>query len=191
MIEVKVIGVGLEPQSNKPLVFLKDEAGRAILPIQIGYFEATAISTKLVGQETPRPITYDLLSSILGGLDARVTNVAITELKDNTFFARIKIEYREMTLDVDSRPSDAIALALRVGAPVYVSEQVMAVAGILQSDIEEQREKQEVGEAQQSSGEPVDELSALKAALKTVVEAEDFERAAELRDKIRVLEGKE
>lgn len=192
MIEVKVVGVGLEPQTNKPLVFLKDEAGQCILPIHIGYFEATAISTKLVGQEPPRPMTYDLLGSILGGLEARVTHVVITELKDDVFFARIGIQYRDKAYDIDSRPSDAIALALRVEAPVYVSEEVMAEAGIRQSEMEKQQQagKKEVGESKESE-EGADELASLKAALKLAVQAEDFEKAAELRDKIRSLEGKQ
>lgn len=191
MIEVKVVGVGLEPKTNRPLVFLKDEVGKTILPIHIGYFEATAISTKLVGQEPPRPITYDLLGSILGGLDARVTHVAITELKDEVFFARIGILYKDKTLDIDSRPSDAIALALRVQAPVYVHERVMAEAGIQQADIEAQQQaQQQTQEEPEQAPQPENELESLRAALKKAVEAEQFEKAAMLRDKIRLLEGK-
>jgi bifunctional DNase/RNase len=197
VIEVKVVGVGLEPQTNKPLVFLKDEAGNAILPIHIGFFEATAISTKLVGQDPPRPITYDLLGSILGGLEAQVMHVAITELKDDIFFARIAIRYKQRSLDIDSRPSDAIALALRVKAPVYVSEQVMAEAGISQAELEKQQQaaaekklRPKGARQRKTDKKPVDELTALKAALKRAVQSEDFEKAAELRDKIRVLEQK-
>ncbi len=130
MIEMEVVGVVLEPNSNRPLVCLKDKDHRVFLPIAIGNFEATAIYMELYDEPPPRPIPYDLLRSILDGLDARVVQVLINALRKDTFYAEITLSCGGQTLEIDSRPSDAIAVALRVGAPIYVEEEVIQEAGV-------------------------------------------------------------
>ncbi len=125
MIKVKVAGVVIHNKTNSPIVILKEEEGDKILPIWIGFMEASAIAAKLEGVEMPRPMTHDLLNNCLAQLGVRVERVVVTDLIDNTYYANIYLRYGEEEILVDSRPSDAIALALRADAPIFVEEIVM------------------------------------------------------------------
>jgi bifunctional DNase/RNase len=127
-VEMKVRGLALDPLSNMPIIILRDEEDKRSLPIWVGIFEANAIALELEKITTPRPMTHDLIKNILEALDARVLKVAVNDLRDNTFFAAIHLQLGESELTVDSRPSDAIALALRVGAPIFVEEEVVRKA---------------------------------------------------------------
>src|ERR1700684_4354120 len=125
-----IYGVSFDMVGKQPIVLLKTADGNKFLPIWIGHPEAASILMKLQGATTPRPMTHDLLCDVLGELDVRCTQVAVTELRDNTFFAQITLQVAGRELEIDSRPSDAIALAVRVGAPIYAAEEVIADSAI-------------------------------------------------------------
>ncbi len=127
-IEMKIKGLMIDPINQMPIIVLKDPKGDAVLPIWVGLFEANAIALQLEKVSTPRPMTHDLLRNVLGHLDAEIVKITITDLKENTFYALIHVNHRGEDLTVDSRPSDAIALALRAGAPIFVEEDVIARA---------------------------------------------------------------
>ncbi len=127
-VEMKVRGLALDPLSNLPIIILRDEEEKRSLPIWIGIYEANAIALELEKIETPRPMTHDLIKNILETIDARVLKVMVTDLKENTFYAVLHLQAGGTEYTVDSRPSDAIALALRVGAPIYVDEEVVRKA---------------------------------------------------------------
>ncbi len=110
MIEMKVEGIALDPKSNMPVVILKSRTNRKALPIWIGIFEASAIALKLDGVDSPRPLTHDLLKSVIEKLNAKVFKIYISELKNNTFYAKIILKIAQKKLNIDCRPSDAIAL---------------------------------------------------------------------------------
>lgn len=124
-IEMKVRGLTLDPLTNMPIVILKDLEGQKALPIWVGIFEANAIALEMEKVPTPRPMTHDLIKNILEGIKARVNRVVINELKDNTFYAIISLTFNKTEVMIDSRPSDAIALALRVEAPIFVAQKVL------------------------------------------------------------------
>jgi len=134
LVSVKVIGVGMDPTSNSPLVILKESGGRRALPIWIGAPEALAINLALDGVRLERPLTHDLIRSLLEGLQATVDRIVITELHDSTFFAQIMVRLQDKLLAVDARPSDSIAIALRTQAPIFVAEQVMHDQGFDQPE---------------------------------------------------------
>ncbi len=125
MIQMKVAGLTIDPLTNTPIVILKDLDEKRALPIWIGLFEASAIATELEKITFSRPMTHDLMNQLLKSLDVNITMIEINDLKDNTFFAVIHIVRNGTSLKVDSRPSDAIALALRANAPIYVSLKVL------------------------------------------------------------------
>ena len=131
-LEMKVRGLALDPVSNMPIIILKDEEDKRSLPIWVGIFEANAIALELEKIATPRPMTHDLIKNILETIEARVVKVVVTDLKENTFFAVLHLQVGETEYTVDSRPSDAIALALRVAAPIYVDEDVVKKAKTLE-----------------------------------------------------------
>ena len=130
MIEVTIDSIRVSLMSQHRIVVLKEEEGERFLPIWIGPFEADAITLQLQGMDAPRPLTHDLLKSVLESLGGQVTHILINGLEKNTYFARIILDSNGDTMEVDSRPSDAIALAVRVNAPIYVSEEVMDSAGL-------------------------------------------------------------
>ena len=125
-IEVQIRGLMMDPVTNMPIVILKDVESEMVLPIWVGIFEANAIAIELEKTATPRPMTHDLLRDIARGLNARVSKVVVSELKDDTFYAVIWMEQESETLAIDARPSDAIALALRFDCPIYVNRDVLA-----------------------------------------------------------------
>jgi bifunctional DNase/RNase len=137
MIEVSLVGVRVELPSNQPIVLLKETQGDRYLPIWIGAVEATAIAFALQGVETPRPMTHDLMRDILSEMNAQVDRIVISDLVDQTFFAVIRMASNGKQAEVSSRPSDAIALAVRINAPLYASEEVLEAAGIELKDEEE------------------------------------------------------
>jgi hypothetical protein len=125
LMEVKVMGIVVDPKASNPVVILVDLAGRKALPIWIGVFEAEAISRGLEDVVTLRPMTHDLMKQILDTFRVSVTRVVIHDIKDNTFYANLHLSVDGRELIVDSRPSDAIALAVRVKAPIFVTESVV------------------------------------------------------------------
>ena len=202
MVEMEVVGVVLEPNSNRPLVCLKDKDQQVFLPIAIGNFEATAIYMEYYDEPPPRPITHDLLRSILDGLDAKVAQVVINALKDDTFYAEITLQVGDRAIEVDSRPSDAIALALRVGAPIFVAQEVIQEAGLPVDRHPEGEEELELPQPESvaedggralkvldgQAGGSEERVVTLKAKLQEAVDREEYEEAAKLRDEIGRLE---
>jgi bifunctional DNase/RNase len=124
-VEMSVKGLTLDPLTNMPIVILKDMDDKRVLPIWIGLFEANAIALELEKIPTPRPMTHDLIKDIIAGLNATVTKIVVNDLKNNTFYAVIHLSLNGGNIVIDSRPSDAIALALRIGAPIYVATEVV------------------------------------------------------------------
>lgn len=137
-VEMTVAGITMDPFSNSPIVILKDPDGTSALPIWIGILEASAIATELGEVKPPRPMTHDLMKSIFENIDAAITRIEVTDLKDNTFFATIHLSVAERTFAVDARPSDAIALALRMNSPIFVSEEVIEKSQTISLDKEAQ-----------------------------------------------------
>jgi bifunctional DNase/RNase len=124
-VEMKIKGLMIDPVSNMPIIILKNEAGDSVLPIWVGIFEANAIAMQLESVVSPRPMTHDLLKNVIEGLQAKIARVVINDLRDNTFFANIFLDRNGDDLCIDSRPSDAMALALRADAPIFVEQTVL------------------------------------------------------------------
>lgn len=124
MIEVQVSGLAIDEKTKSPVVILQEVEGKRILPIWIGQNEANAIALEMAGQKFQRPLTHDLLITVIKGLRASVVKVLISELKENTFYATILLQYDSEMLAVDARPSDSIAVALRARSPIFVSEKL-------------------------------------------------------------------
>ena len=124
-VEMKIRGLMMDPVTNMPIVVLKDARGSSILPIWVGIYEANAIALEIEKVQTPRPMTHDLLRNLLLGLNVAVQKVVVSELKDDTFFALIWMERDGQLMSMDSRPSDALALALRVDCPIFVEDEVL------------------------------------------------------------------
>src|SRR5947209_14683016 len=120
-LRMEIKGLMLDPSSNTPIVILKDVDSQLFLPIWIGVFEANAIALRLEGVEPPRPMTHDLLRSLLAQLGGKVEKIVISDLRESTFFAVIHVRNQSSALTIDARPSDALALALRTGPPIFVS----------------------------------------------------------------------
>lgn len=128
MIEMKVKGLTLDPLTNVPIVILRETEGERALPIWVGIFEAHAIAREIENFQTPRPMTHDLIRNIISGVKGRVSRIVVNDLKDNTFYAEIYLAINGSEIVVDSRPSDAIAIALRTKAPIFVVEKVLEEA---------------------------------------------------------------
>ncbi len=127
-IEMTIKGLMIDPITNMPIVILKDKEGDRVLPIWVGVFEANAIALQIENISTPRPMTHDLLRNILSEIEADVQRIVVCELKENTFYAMIYLNRQGQTMAVDARPSDAIALALRTKAPIFVEDDVVESA---------------------------------------------------------------
>jgi bifunctional DNase/RNase len=124
-VEMKIRGLMMDPVTNMPIVVLKDTSGNTVLPIWVGIYEANAIALEIEKVNTPRPMTHDLIKNLLVGLDTNVRKVVVNELKDDTFYAVIWLDCEGQAIAVDSRPSDALALAIRVDCPIFVEETVL------------------------------------------------------------------
>lgn len=151
--EMRVSGVVVDPNTKMPIVVLKDEDEKRLLPIWIGVMEAGAIAAALENVQPPRPMTHDLYANILKELGVKVLRVEVTKIENNTFYAEITLSYATRILDIDARPSDAIALALRTTTPIHVADDVVKKAGIV------------VEGPQRGEGEQGDELKDLLANL--------------------------
>jgi len=194
-IQVDILGLSPTPAPGGSgyALILKEIAGERRLPIIIGSFEAQHIALELEGIKPPRPLTHDLLRNIIEQLGFSLSFVYINELRDGTFFAKIKMDVGSID-EIDARPSDAIALALKFSVPIYVSEEVMDEVGF----IPENEEEAEGGiKPEKETGVPRDpdesdpftkKLFKLQEALKTAIDSEDYEKAASIRDEIKRLE---
>jgi bifunctional DNase/RNase len=151
---MSIYGVSFDMVGKQPIVLLKTDTGNRFLPIWIGHPEAAAILMKLQGASTPRPMTHDLLSEMLSQLDAKCERVSVTELRDNTFYASITISMNGSEIEIDSRPSDALALAVRTDAPIYAAEDV-----IEESSIEFEHEVEDTEEVVEKFKDFLDEVS--------------------------------
>jgi len=186
-IQVDILGISSSPSNaGAYALILKELHGNRRLPIIIGAFEAQAIALELEGMKPPRPLTHDLMKTIIDTFAVSLNEVYINELRDGTFYAKLIIEGVGITEEIDSRPSDAIALAVRYAVPMFVDAEVLNEAGI-RSDAEEE----EPHEAPEPTEEPVKKYTTkyeqLQAQLKDAVEKEDYERAAKIRDELRKL----
>ena len=187
-VQVDILGLSTSPSSaGAYALILKETNGKRKLPIIIGAFEAQSIALELEGMKPPRPLTHDLMRNIIDTFAVSLNEVCISELRDGTFYARLTIEGLSDTQEIDSRPSDAIALAVRYGAPIFVGEEVMNEAGVVSEDEEETEETPVKETPEQNIKKPLSRLEQLQTALKEAIEQEDYEKAAKLRDDIRKL----
>lgn len=182
MIPVRVNGIFLT-QSQASGIILKEKDGERTLPIVIGEYEAQSIALALEDLRPPRPITHDLTVDILGHLGVSMESVIISELRDNTYYAIIRLQKDLEIIEVDARPSDAIALAVRLGTDIFVAEAVMDQAAYIPED-KEQSDKSFIFKSS------ANELENLKEQLQKAVDSEEYEKAAALRDQIKKLESR-
>lgn len=182
MIEVKINGLFLT-QANASGVILKEMEGERTLPIIIGEYEAQSIALGMENIKPPRPITHDLVLSMLETLDAQVERVIISDLRNNTYYAIIQVRRKSRLLEVDARPSDAIALAVRRGIQIFVEEDVLRKGAYTSDELPDIEDRQ--------IDAPRDRLESLKKELQDAVEKEEYERAARLRDDIKKLESRQ
>lgn len=182
MVEVRVNGIFLT-QTQASGIILKEQHGKRTLPIVIGEYEAQSIALALENLKPPRPITHDLTANMLEMIGITMDSVLITELKDNTYYAIIRLRHDVEVIEVDARPSDAIALAIRLGSSIFVNDTVMDQASYIPEEDEAEDTKNYLYKSN------ADELESLKQDLKKAVENEEYEKAAELRDKIKRLES--
>ena len=175
MIRVKISGVAIDPLTKGFVVILKDETEKRWLPIWVGHYEAKMISLALEKIIPVRPLPHDLIKNILDSLGAVVIRVVICNIKDNTYFASVRIKINQIEKEIDARPSDAIALALRASAPIYVTEEVLNRASTEKVALENEKEIK---------------LTELQKKMQKAVEIENYEEAAKLRDQIKSLKKK-
>ncbi len=208
-VQVEILGLSSSPSAGGAYaLLLKESFGLRRLPIIIGAYEAQAIALEIEGIKPPRPLTHDLLKNIIVNLGGTVSEIVIDSLRENTFYAKIILEISSLTNEIDTRPSDAIALAVRTGSPIYVSEEVMKTAAFIPSGEEESEkeseslfddsysEDEEEGsskyeEPKQTPGKASTDskIAVLQEKLREAIEKEDYERAAILRDEISKLQG--
>ncbi len=197
MDKVMVDILGLSPSPSSPgayALILKEVSGERRLPIIIGQFEAQAIALELEGIKPPRPLTHDLVKNVLDSLGTTLSDVVVSELRDGTFFARLNVEGNSVNHEIDARPSDAIAIAIRFGVPIYVSEAVMEEASTMPEAEEGEQQIESEGEHPKKSREKTpaytkeSKMEQLQKELTDAVGREDYERAAKLRDEIRRLQ---
>ncbi|UZJ41054.1 bifunctional nuclease family protein [Prosthecochloris sp. SCSIO W1101] len=192
-LQVDILGLSTSPHTNGAYALILYEVdGKRKLPIIIGGFEAQAIALKLENIKPPRPFTHDLFKTIADTFNLNVKEVFIDELHNETFYAKVICEMHGETQEIDARPSDAIAIAVRFGAPIYVSEEIMNEAGIR----EEQQEEAEVAETdigqetpKEIAGKTESSLGEMQKMLEDAVKREDYEEAARLRDEIDRIKG--
>jgi bifunctional DNase/RNase len=188
-VQCEILGLSTNPSTGGAYaILLKETEGSRRLPIIIGAFEAQAIALEMEGIKPPRPLTHDLLKTLVDNLGASVVEILVSELKENTFYAKIILEASGLTNEIDARPSDAIALAVRTYAPIFVNESVMSAAAFIPSE-ETDMPGFETGDLE-SDKRPLSkeaQLAALQDKLREALESEEFERAAKLRDDIKRL----
>jgi bifunctional DNase/RNase len=184
-IQVDILGLSTSPASGGAYaLILKEMGGNRRLPIIIGAFEAQSIALEMEGIKPPRPLTHDLMKSIIDRMGVSLSEVTVHELRDGTFYAKISLDSQE----IDSRPSDAIALAVRYSVPIYVSEKVMDEASFVPESEGEEGEKLSLPSQEKKAAAPkMSKLESLNVQLKEAIEKEEYEKAARLRDEIRKL----
>jgi len=190
-IPCEILGLSSSPATGGAYaILLKEVDGKKRLPIIIGAFEAQAIALEIEGIKPPRPLTHDLLKQLTDSLGATVLEVVIDELRDNTFYAKIILEVSGFSQELDARPSDAIALAVRTQAPIFVAETVMEAAAFVPTDENEETSTvHSTTESIESKAPPTKEakLATLHNKLREAIEGEEYERAAKIRDQIKNL----
>jgi bifunctional DNase/RNase len=182
LIAVRVDRVTLDTHTNRFVVILKDDVNSRWLPIVVGNTEAQAIALQLEHITPPRPLTHDLIKNLLDSIEVKIARVVVNDLRENTYYALISLKLNGAQADIDARPSDAIALALRMKAPIFVSEEVMKKASVNDKDTEQS----EIDVPKP----PMDELERLKFEMMKAVDDERYEDAAKIRDEIEVLKKK-
>ena len=186
-VQVDIIGLSTSPSSGGAYALVLGESdGNRRLPIIIGAFEAQAIALELEKIQPPRPMTHDLLRNLLEALGAEVTDVVIDDLREGTFFAKVRYVYDDEEAHLDARPSDAVALAVRTDAPIYVAAAVLEEAGIPADDSDEMEEAEAAPERASSRGKASggNRLERMEGQLQKAIDEEDYEMAAKLRDEI-------
>ena len=187
-IQVDIVGLSTSPSSGGAYALVLGEIeGNRRLPIIIGAFEAQAIALELESIQPPRPMTHDLLRDLFETVGGEILDVVIDELRDGTFFAKIRFVHASEEAQLDARPSDAVALAVRVGAPIYVSPSVLEEAGIPTE--EESVSALARPEVEEEAGPPKSKLKQMEEKLEKAITEEDYELAAQLRDEIQKLKG--
>jgi hypothetical protein len=188
---VDILGLSTSPASGGAYaLILREVNGNRRLPIIIGAAEAQSIALEMEGIKPPRPLTHDLMKNIIGAFGADLTDIIIDDLRDGTFYAKLNIDSQQ----IDSRPSDAIALAVRYGAHIFVAASVMDEASFVPDEEEEEEQQQQTeGQARMTKQKPEpspkpSQLEQLKQQLKEAIEKENYEKAASLRDQIRNME---
>lgn len=191
-VQCEIVGLSSSPATGGAYaILLKEIDGNRRLPIIIGQFEAQAIALEMEGIKPPRPLTHDLLKSVIDNLGGTVIEIIVNELRENTFYAKIILDVSGLTNEIDARPSDAIALAVRAGAPIYVTETVMEAASFIPTD-ELERETpsafdEELPSTDKLSKSKEAQIAALQEKLREAIEKEEYERAAKIRDDIKKL----
>ncbi|MFQ5751739.1 MAG: bifunctional nuclease domain-containing protein [bacterium] len=180
LIAVRVDRVTLDTHTNRFVVILKDDVNNRWLPIVVGNTEAQAIALQLEQITPPRPLTHDLIKNLLDSLEAKIARVIVNELRENTYYALISLKLNGNKTDIDARPSDAIALALRMQAPIFVSEDVMTKASVNEKE----------SESEELPTEDMDEIDKLEMDMQKAITDERYEDAARLRDEIKDLKQK-
>lgn len=190
-IPCEILGLSSSPATGGAYaILLKEVEGKKRLPIIIGAFEAQAIALEIEGIKPPRPLTHDLLKQLTDSLGASVLEIIIDELRDNTFYAKIILEVSGFSQELDARPSDAIALAVRTQAPIFVAETVMEAAAFIPSDESEETTHITASPDTVDSKKPPTKeakIAALQNKLREAIEGEEYERAAKIRDQIKNL----
>jgi bifunctional DNase/RNase len=197
LLQVDIIGLSTSPSSGGAYALVLGEvSGNRRLPIIIGAHEAQAIALELEKIQPPRPMTHDLLRNLFDAFGAEVTDVIIDDLREGTFFAKVRYVYEDEEAQLDARPSDAVALAVRTDAPIFVAATVLDEAGIPADDGEEEEEPglPASSPAPERASEPtaartVSALERVQAKLQKAIEDEDYETAARLRDEIARMKG--
>lgn len=185
-----ILGLSTSPGSGGAYaLILAESEGTRRLPIVIGSYEAQAIALELENIKPPRPMTHDLLKNMILSFDTTLKYVFINELKEGTFFAQIVYDFNGHTVELDARPSDAVALSVRFGTPIYVDEEVVKEAGIDTEAMTASRAESASQDAQPAGGRELTKLEELERDLKTAIETENYEKAAKLRDTIQKLKG--
>ncbi len=188
-VECEILGMSTNPSSaGAYALLLKEVFGTRRLPIIIGQAEAQAIALELEGIKPPRPLSHDLMKSIIDNLGGTLLQVFINELRENTYYAQLIIDLSTLTIEIDARPSDAIALAIRAQAPIYVADSVMDSASFIpateQNPFINEGEELVLGESEPLKTKEA-KIASLQEKLRSALENEDYERAAVLRDEIK------
>ena len=185
LVRVKVARVTLDTATSRFVVILKDQNQNRWLPIVVGSTEAQAIALQLENIQPPRPLTHDLVKNLLDALNVHVARIVVNDLRENTYFALIGLQNDGAVNDIDARPSDAIALALRMDSPIFVEEDVMLKASIS----EQKEESMDLDGDEPSDLAPGDQLEKLNVDLRKAVQDERYEDAAKIRDEIKKIKS--